>query len=371
MSRVMVMAGGTGGHVMPALAVAECLRAHGVEVLWVGTADGLEAKLAPRAGFELRRIHIKGLRHSGALRVVVMPFLLAWAMLEALWIILWRRPRAVLGMGGFVSGPGGLVAGLLRRPLVVHEQNAVAGLTNRHLARFAGRVLSGFPTAEGIAETTWVGNPVRREIAELPPPEERLHGRSGPLRLLVVGGSLGAAVFNEHLPELLGGHHRQGQGQGQGNGSSNPAPEIWHQCGQAGAGAIGERYLAAGIGCEVNGFIDDMAKAYAWCDLVICRAGAMTVAEVCAAGVAAILVPYPHAVSDHQTVNAAYLASHGAARLVPQQEFVRGGWLEWLGECQSERAGLVAMATAARRLARPDAALAVARVCMEEANVHA
>lgn len=359
MSRILVMAGGTGGHVMPALAVAECLRAHGVEVLWMGTADGIEAKLAPRAGFELRLIHIKGLRKSGALRALVMPFMLAWAMLQALWIMLWHWPDGVLGMGGFVSGPGGLVAGLLRRPLVVHEQNAVAGLTNRHLARFAGCVLSGFPTARGIAEVTWVGNPVRREIADLPPPQQRLGGRSGPLRLLVVGGSLGARVFNEHLPELLGRAY---------DAAPDAAPEVWHQCGPAGAGAIGERYLAAGIGCEVNGFIDDMAKAYAWCDLVICRAGAMTVAEVCAAGVAAILVPYPHAVSDHQTVNAAYLHSHDAARLVSQQEFMLGNWLSWLGEFQRERAGLVAIANAARQLARPDAALGVAQVCMEAAH---
>ena len=357
MKRVMIMAGGTGGHVMPALAVAECLRAHDVEVLWIGTADGLEAKVVPRAGFELRFIHIKGLRKSGLLRGLTMPFMLGWAMLQALWIMLRRRPDSVLGMGGFVSGPGGLVAALLRRPLVVHEQNAVAGLTNRHLARFAGRVLSGFPTARGIPEVTWVGNPVRREIADLPPPEQRLSGRSGPLRLLVVGGSLGASVFNEHLPELLGR-----------GAASNPPLEVWHQCGLAGAGAIGERYLAAGIGCEVHGFIDNMARAYAWCDLVICRAGAMTIAEVCAAGVAAILVPYPHAVSDHQTANAIYLHSHAAARLVSQQEFILGAWLRWLDEFQRQRGGLIAIAQAARGLARPQAALGVAQICMEAAH---
>lgn len=358
MSRIMVMAGGTGGHVMPALAVAECLRERGVEVLWIGTANGLEAKLAPRAGFEFRIIHIKGLRQSGAVRMAVMPFLLAWAMLQALWIILRRRPDGVLGMGGFVSGPGGLVAGLLRTPLVVHEQNAVAGLTNRYMARFAGRVLSGFPEVRGLKKIAWVGNPVRREIINLPPPGARLAGRSGPLRLLVVGGSLGASVFNEHLPALLGRKAAPG-----------PAPEVWHQCGRAGAGAVGARYLEVGIGCQVNGFIEDMAAAYAWCDLIICRAGAMTVAEVCAAGVAAILVPYPHAVNDHQTVNAAYLHSRAAARLVSQQDFIRGHWLEALGPWQRRRTELVEMAEAARRLARPDAALAVARACLEA--VHA
>ena len=361
MNRIMVMAGGTGGHVMPALAVAEALRECGVEVLWMGTADGLEAKLAPRAGFEFKIIHIKGLRKSGVGRVAAMPFLLAWAMLQALWVVLRRRPKAILGMGGFVSGPGGLVAGLLGMPLVVHEQNAVAGLTNRYLARFARRVLSGFPEVrrlEKFAEkVTWVGNPVRREIINLPPPGTRLAGRSGPLRLLVVGGSLGASVFNEHLPALLGR-----------KGLPGPVPEVWHQCGRAAAGDIGTRYIEAGIGCEVNGFIEDMAGAFAWCDLVICRAGAMSVAEVCAAGVAAILVPYPHAVNDHQTANAAYLHSRAAARLVPQQDFIRGHWLETLGHWQRRRTELVEMAEAARRLARPEAALAVAQACMEAAD---
>ena len=363
MSRIVIMAGGTGGHVMPALAVAECLRAQGDEILWIGTADGLEAKLAPAAGFQLKRIHIKGLRKSGIVRGLMMPFLLTWAMLQSLWIMLWHWPAGVLGMGGFVSGPGGLVAALLRRPLVVHEQNAIAGLTNRHLARFAGRVLSGFPVARGIPNVTFVGNPVRREIADLPPPQQRLHGRSGALRLLVVGGSLGAAVFNEHLPELLGRDH-----DAKSEAASAPLVEIWHQCGQASAAAIGERYLAAGIGCEVNGFIEDMAKAFEWCDLVICRAGAMTVAEVCAAGVAAILVPYPHAAGDHQTANAAYLHSRNAARLLPQQKFILGDWLNWLDQWQRNRADLMAMAQAARQLARPNAALEVARVCTEVAH---
>ena len=366
MSRIVIMAGGTGGHVMPALAVAECLRAQGVEVLWIGTGDGLEAKLAPAAGFPLKRIHIKGLRKSGLVRGLMMPFLLTWAMCQSLWIFLRHWPSGVLGMGGFVSGPGGLVAALLRRPLVVHEQNAIAGLTNRHLARFAGRVLSGFPVAQGIPNVTFVGNPVRREIADLAPPQQRLRGRKGPLRLLVVGGSLGAAVFNQQLPELLGRGHATSKAASK--TASAPLVEVWHQCGQSGAGAIGERYLAAGIGCEVNGFIEDMAKAYTWCDLIICRAGAMTISEVCAAGVASILVPYPHAAGDHQTANAAYLDSRKAARLLPQEQFILGDWVKWLAEWQRNRADLVAMSQAARQLARPDAALEVARVCREVAH---
>ncbi len=377
MSRILILAGGTGGHVMPALAVAERLRDSGVEVLWVGAADGPEATLAPRAGFEFMRIHIKGLRRSGAARLAVMPFMLAWAMLQRARILLQRKPDGALGMGGFVSGPGGLVAGLLRRPLVVHEQNAIAGLTNRHLARFATRVLSGFPAAAGIKNFTWVGNPVRREIIDIAPPEQRLSGRRGPLRLLVVGGSGGARVFNRHLPDLLGRRREEGASAGL---------EIWHQCGASAAGgdsrdsgkggggngngkdgaaAIDERYRAAGIRCRVNGFIDDMAAAYAWCDVAICRAGAMTVSEVCAAGVAAILVPYPYAVNDHQSGNAAYLHARAAAHLVRQEDFLGGGWLAFLDDFRRERARVVEMARAARRLAKPDAAEAVARVCRE------
>jgi UDP-N-acetylglucosamine--N-acetylmuramyl-(pentapeptide) pyrophosphoryl-undecaprenol N-acetylglucosamine transferase len=352
MSCILVMAGGTGGHVMPALAAARCLQENGVEIVWIGTSDGLEAKLVPEAGFELRTIHIKGLRQSGIIRLLVMPFMLVWAMLQAAWVIFRCKPDGVLGMGGFVSGPGGLVAGLIRRPLILHEQNAVAGLTNRYLSWFAERVLTGFPVAEGIRELTWVGNPVRQEIIDIPAPEERLRGREGPMRLLVIGGSRGASVFNQHLPELLGRKRYL-------------TLEVWHQCGQTGAGNIGERYLASGISCEVNGFIDDMARAYAWCDIIVCRAGAMTVSEVCAAGVVAIFVPYPHAVSDHQTSNAAYLYSQSAAHLVQQEEFVLGGWLEYLSEFQNDRLRLVKMAQAARRLARPDAAREVARVCLE------
>ncbi len=363
MSRIMVMAGGTGGHVMPALAVAECLRAHGVEVLWIGTASGLEAKLVTRAGFQLRFIHIKGLRQSGALRVLVMPFMLGWAMLQVLWIILRTKPNSILGMGGFVSAPGGLVAGLLRRPLVIHEQNAIAGLTNRYLSRFAGRVLSGFPIAHGIDKITWVGNPVRREIINIPPPQQRLRGRSGPLRVLVIGGSLGASVFNQRLPQLLG----RGHGRKHAAVAGRAVVEVLHQCGQASASTIAQKYLAVGISCEVHGFIEDMGKAYSWCDLVICRAGAMTIAELCAAGVPSLLVPYPHAASDHQTANAAYLHSHAAARLLSQPDFIRGDWLEWLVKLHHQRATLLAMAQAARRLARPDAAETVAQTCMEAA----
>ncbi len=354
MRRIMVMAGGSGGHAMPALAVAECLRELGHEVLWVGAAAGLEAKLAHRAGFDFISLRIKGMRGGGVVRVVSMPLRLAWAMLRMLWVIMRRRPHVVLGMGGFIAGPGGLVAALLRRPLVIHEQNSVAGLTNRHLARFAVRVLSGFPHVVGLANPTWVGNPVRREILNLPPPEQRRrHG--GALRLLVIGGSQGAQVFNHSLPTLL---KRQ-------PGSDI---EIWHQCGHANAAAISARYRAAGLCCQVNDFIDDMAHAYAWCDLIICRAGAMSIAEICAAGVASILVPYPHAVNDHQRSNADYLQAHNAAYLVAQKEFLQGDWLALLSEFQQQPARLLARALAARRLAPGGAAEAVARACVEASD---
>ena len=358
MTRVLVMAGGTGGHVMPALAVAERLREHGVEVLWIG-AGGVEAELVPKAGFELMRIRIKGARQSGLKRLLAMPFMLAWAMAQMARIIRRRQPDVALGMGGFVSGPGGLVAGLLRRPLVLHEQNTIAGLTNRSLARlrFATRVLSGFPAISGIDDFTWVGNPVRRDIIALPPPEARLAGRVGALRLLVVGGSRGAAVFNHHLPELLA--------------RAEVAVEVRHQCGRSNREATEARYRDAGraeVSAEVAEFIDDMAAAYSWCDLVICRAGASTVSEVCAAGVAAIFVPYPHAVSDHQAANAAYLHAQSAAKLVRQDDFVRGEWLNGLREFDRDRARLLTMAQAARQLAKPSAASAVAEICMEAAN---
>ena len=354
MIRVLIMAGGTGGHVMPGLAVAEALRARGATLSWLGTAAGVEAELVARAGIDIDFIRIKGLRKSGAARAAAMPFMLAWALAQAAAVMRRRRPHAALGMGGFAAAPGGLVAALLRRPLVIHEQNRVAGLTNRLLAKVAQRRLSGFPDARGLPGAEWVGNPVRRAIVDLPPPQTRLAGRRGALRVLVVGGSRGAEAFNRHLPNLLA--------------RLQPRPQIRHQCGANNADAVAARYRDAGIRAQVHAFIDDMASAYAWCDLAICRAGALTVAEVCAAGAAALLVPYPHAVSDHQTANAAWLESQGAARLVAQDDLVRGDWLGALAEWQRERAPLAAMAAAARRLARPDAADEVARICLEAAN---
>ncbi len=356
MSRMMVMAGGTGGHVMPALAVARCLRERGVEVRWMGSTRGLESRLVAAEGFDLDAIHILGLRHSGLGRKLVMPFLLLVACSQALWILLRRKPDVLLGMGGFVSGPGGLVAGLLSKPLILHEQNAVAGLTNRWLARVASRVLTGFPATEGLATGTWVGNPVRSDIAAIDRPRQRLAGRSGPFRILVVGGSQGARAFNRYLPDLLARRSRTPM-------------LVRHQAGHGESANVRAAYGDAGIPAEVSEFIEDMSAAYAWSDAVICRAGAMTVAEICAAGGVAFFVPYPHAVNDHQARNAEYLTGAGAAITIRQEEFLAGDWLDDLDELASDRRRLVEMAEKARSLAKADAAARVADICGE--MVHA
>ncbi|MBX2868158.1 MAG: undecaprenyldiphospho-muramoylpentapeptide beta-N-acetylglucosaminyltransferase [Acidiferrobacterales bacterium] len=352
MSRLMVMAGGTGGHVMPALAVARLLKENGVDIRWIGNPEGLEAKLVPEAGFELETIRIKGLRRSGFIRKLTMPFMLAGACIQVLRIVLRFRPDALLGMGGFVSGPGGVVGGLMGKPLVLHEQNAVAGLTNRLLAPFAKKVLSGFPVAEGVKKAQWVGNPVRNEIASIATPTDRLKERSGPVKILVVGGSQGAQVFNKQLPELFAD-------------SALPPVDIWHQCGKGRAEGVVAAYAKNDVSANAVEFIDDMAAAYTWCDLIICRSGAMTVAEVCAAGVSAIFVPYPYAVSDHQSRNADHLAKTGAALSIPQADFVSGRWLSVLTDLAEDRPKILEMAVKARSLAKPDATRDVADICVE------
>lgn len=359
MHRMMIMAGGTGGHIIPALAVAKALMQQGVEVSWIGNRQSLEARLVAEANIPFDAIDIKGLRQSGLLRKIFMPFMLAKAILQMLYIILKRKPKAILAMGGFVSGPGGLVAAALRLPLVLHEQNSVAGLTNRCLSRFSHRILTGFPCAEGIKQFQWVGNPVRAEISNIPAPEIRLAERQQQLRLLIVGGSQGAEVFNQQLPKLF---------------AANPIPDvdIWHQSGKKGKDGIAAAYADAGIGqaprqgmLRVNEFIDDMKAAYEWCDIAICRSGAMTVSEVCCAGVVAIFVPYPYAVNDHQARNASYLVSNDAAHMVLEDEFVQGHWLKFLNQFDSDRKLLIAMAQAARKLAKPRATDDVATICLE------
>ena len=351
---ILVMAGGTGGHVFPALAVARVLRAQGAEVVWLGTRAGLEARVVPAAGFPVAWVRVRGLRGKGLAQRLQAPFMLALALLQSLWVMARLRPAAVLGMGGFVTGPGGLVAWLLRRPLLIHEQNSVAGMTNRWLAPLARQVLAAFPGALPGARLT--GNPVRDDIAALPAPAARLAGRAGAPRLLVLGGSLGAQVLNETLPAaiaLLPDALR---------------PEVWHQTGTRHLEAGRAAYIAADVPARVEAFVEDMAAAYGWADLVVCRAGALTVAELAAAGVGAILVPYPHAVDDHQTGNARYLADQGAALLLPQPELNAARLGGLLGELFGDRERLRDMAQKARALARPDAAEQVARACLAAAG---
>lgn len=345
---ILVMAGGTGGHVMPALAVADYLRARGWRVVWLGSNDGMEARLVPERGYELERIRFSGLRNKGLVRFALLPLNLLIAFWQSARIILRVRPDVVLGMGGYVSFPGGMMASLLNRPLVVHEQNSIAGLANRVLAGVADRVLSGFPKV--LKKCLWVGNPVRESITRLPPPTERFAARTGPLQLLVLGGSLGAQALNELVPQSL---------------TLLPAaqrPTVTHQAGAKHIETLERNYAQAGVSASTMAFIDDMAEQYAQADLVICRAGALTVAELAAAGVASLLVPFPHAVDDHQTGNARFLADAGAAVLVQQRDLTARGLADLLLGFTRDK--LLGMANRARALAKPDATAAVAEVCV-------
>ncbi len=353
---VLIMAGGTGGHVFPALAVARRLVAAQIEVAWLGTRAGLEAKVVPAAALPIKMewIAIRGLRRKGLLGWLLAPLTVGLAMWQAWRALRRRKPGVVLSFGGFVSGPGSLVAKLRHTPLIIHEQNALPGFTNRVLAPFANHVLTGFPGAFGeLTAARHVGNPVRPEIAALAAPDRRYAGRSGRLRLLVVGGSQGAQVFNEVIPAALGALPEELR------------PDVWHQSGRGRAKRVEAAYRLGHAPARVAEFIDDMAQAYAWADLVLCRAGAMTVAELAAAGLASILVPYPHAVDDHQTANARFLSERGAAILIPQDEFHPGQLRALFAELGGNRAPLVKMALAARGCAMPDAAEAVATICRE------
>lgn len=346
---VLIMAGGTGGHIFPGLAVADELAARAIPVLWLGARNGLETRLVPAHRVPLETIDIGGLRGKGIMATLCAPWRLLCAILAARKVLRRHAPRSALSMGGYVAAPGGFAARLAGIPLVVHEQNRVPGLTNRLLARFARRVLVGF--ADALPRAEWVGNPVRASIAALPPPAARYGGREGPLHLLVLGGSQGAQSLNAALPEVL---RRRG---------SKLDVAVRHQCGARHFDKARAAYLAANIEADVVPFEDDMAATYAWADLVICRAGALTLAELAAAGLPAILVPYPHAVDDHQTRNAEAMVAKGAARLVPEG----GDFIKRLGLAFEQIGGrerLLAMAQAARTLAKPDAAKRIADACM-------
>jgi UDP-N-acetylglucosamine--N-acetylmuramyl-(pentapeptide) pyrophosphoryl-undecaprenol N-acetylglucosamine transferase len=349
---ILMMAGGTGGHVFPALSVAEHLRGRGWRVIWLGTKQGLEARLVPQHGFEIEWLNFSGVRGKGFARLALLPLSLLVAFAQSVRVLLSQRPDVVLGMGGYVTFPGGMMAALLGRPLAIHEQNSVAGLANRVLARVADRVMVAFPETMRRAECT--GNPVRGDMAALPAPAARFGGRQGPLRILVIGGSQGAQALNDAVPRAL---------------AEFPAaerPQVTHQAGAKHIDALRENYRAAGVEGEVIAFIDDMAAHYAAADLVVCRAGAMTVSELAAAGVGSILVPFPQAVDDHQTMNARFLSERGAAILLPQSEMTPShlaGLLRGL-----TREACLAMAEKARALAKPQATLAVAAACMELAG---
>jgi len=349
MSRtILIMAGGTGGHIFPGLAVADRMRAAGWDVVWMGARSGMEARIVPPHGYRMAWIRARALRGKGLLAKLMMPANLLYSFWESVRAIFGVRPDVVLGMGGYVAFPGGMMATLLGRPLAVHEQNAIAGLANRVLAALADKAMVAFPGALKGAE--WTGNPVRAEIAELAAPPERFAGRGGPLNLLVVGGSLGAQALNEVLPKAL---------------ALLPAPQrprVVHQAGEKHLETLRHNYAAAGVDGELVAFIDDMARRYAEADLVICRAGAITVAELSAAGVASILVPFPHAVDDHQTANAKFLAERGAAILLPQSAMTPSRLAELMRSL--DRARLLEMANKARALGRPDAARVVAERCM-------
>jgi UDP-N-acetylglucosamine--N-acetylmuramyl-(pentapeptide) pyrophosphoryl-undecaprenol N-acetylglucosamine transferase len=354
---LMVMAGGTGGHVYPALAVADAMRARGWDVFWLGTKHGIEARVVPQAGIDMVWVSMGGVRGKGLLKKLLLPMMLLVAFGQSLRAILQRRPDVVLGMGGYTAFPGGMMASLLNRPLVIHEQNSVGGLTNRVLACVADRVLTAFPQAFSGARdkpipcrrvaTEWVGNPVRADITAITADERA--GRSGPLRLLVVGGSLGATALNELVPQAL---------------ALLPAgqrPQVVHQSGRRHLDALRANYAAAGVEADVRDYIEDMAAAWRDCDFAVCRAGAMTVAELACAGVPALLVPFPHAVDDHQTGNAEFLSTAGAAWLMQQRDLSPEKLAALIAGL--DRAKLAAMSDLALKLARPDAAQRVANIC--------
>ncbi|MAF84509.1 MAG: undecaprenyldiphospho-muramoylpentapeptide beta-N-acetylglucosaminyltransferase [Gammaproteobacteria bacterium] len=350
---ILIMAGGTGGHVFPALAVARALQGCDQQVVWLGSRHGIENELVPREGFPLEATRVSGLRGKGIWSWCLAPLKLLLAIYDALRVVIRLRPKLVLGMGGFASGPGGLAAWMLGKPLIIHEQNSVAGLTNRLLAGFAREVLEAFPGSFSAGITVrLVGNPVRQAIAALPEPSVRLAGRAGPIRVLVLGGSQGARVLNELVPlavSLLG---------------ADQQCEVWHQSGRTDFTQTRATYKSAGLDVRVEAFIDNVAECYGWADLVICRAGALTISELTAAGLGAILVPYPSAVDDHQTKNARYLVAASAAVLIPQSELTAELLATELRRCCEDRTLLIDRAVSARKLARPDATSDVVDLCL-------
>ena len=350
MKTILIMAGGTGGHIFPGLAVADEMRAAGWEVVWMGARGGMEERLVPKHGYRAAWIRAKAARGKGLLQKLLLPANLLYSFWESARHIRSLRPNVVLGLGGYVAFPGGMMASLWNRPLALHEQNAIPGLANRVLSQISDKVMSGFPGALKNAE--WTGNPVRAQIADIAAPEARFQGRQGPLRILVVGGSLGAQALNESVPKALA--------------LMSDRPHVVHQAGEKHLEALKASYAAARVDGELIAFIDDMARRYAEADLVICRAGAVTVAELSAGGMASILVPFPHAVDDHQTANGRFLADQGAALLDQQRDLTPQKLAEMIRGL--DRTKLLDMARKARALGKPDAARVVAQRCMSIAR---
>ena len=352
---VMILAGGTGGHIFPALAVAKVLRARGVPVTWLGADGAMETRLVPQHDIPLDTIAISGVRGKGALAMLGVPLRVFKAVRSAAAVLRQRAPRAVVSFGGFAAAPGGMAARLQRRPLLVHEQNRAPGFTNRVLAKFARRILTGFPGSFPAREEA-VGNPVRSEIAMLPLPAQRYAVPARHLKLLVLGGSQGARVLNHALPRALAA-------------LSELQIDVRHQCGEKMRDEAVRAYAEAGVAASVESFIADMAQAYSWADLVVCRAGASTLAELCAVGIGSVLVPFAAAVDDHQTKNAMYLVEHGAALLLRQDDQLATRLQQVLGELAVDPVRRLAMAEAARALAKPDAAERIADIILEESEL--
>ncbi|WP_047539723.1 undecaprenyldiphospho-muramoylpentapeptide beta-N-acetylglucosaminyltransferase [Methylotenera versatilis] len=353
---IMIMAGGTGGHVYPAMAVADYLKEHGWNVVWLCTEGGMENRLIEGKNYSKAIITMRGVRGKGLLNWLSLPLKLATAFKQSFSAIRLHQPDVVLGMGGFAAFPGGVMAKLLGKSLVIHEQNSIAGLTNKILSLVADKTLVAFPSAfaKGTVfgdEAILVGNPVRKDITQLPFPAQRYASRTGKLKLLVVGGSLGATALNEVLPKAIA------------TLSENSRPEVIHQAGEKHIAALQANYQAAGVTADTKAFIHNMAELYAWADVVVCRSGALTVAELSCVGVASILVPFPSAVDDHQTYNAKYLSDAGAAKLIQQTEFNVAKASELLGSLTREIC--LEMAIKAKKLAKPEATEVVANICME------
>jgi len=350
---VLIMAGGTGGHVFPALAVAKVLRERGVPVVWLGVPGSMESRLVPANGFPIEWVRIAGIRGKGLWTWLLAPLRVTGAVLQALRILRRVRPRAVLGAGGYVSGPGGIAAWLLRIPLLIHEQNAVAGLTNRWLSRIASQVLEAFPGSfDASVRARTIGNPVRADIAAIPEPAVRFAGRGPRARLLVFGGSQGAQRLNAIVPQSLS------------RLEPSRRPEVRHQAGERGLAAAREAYVALKVDAEVLPFIEDMAAVYTWADLALCRAGAMTIAELQAAGLGALLVPLAVATDDHQTKNAEAMVRIGAARVLPERELTPDALSACIAELTADRARMLKMAQAARSARNIDAASRMADLCI-------